>query len=78
MTDLEARLTRCFSAVFPKLPPERISAATPETVDDWDSVRFLTLLTVVQEEFGVTIDDDETETMHSFGSMLDFLRRHGT
>jgi acyl carrier protein len=77
MTGLRDRLTRCFTVVFPKLPAERISTATPETVEDWDSIRFLTLARVIEEEFGIAIDDSDIDMVNSFESILELLKRHG-
>jgi acyl carrier protein len=76
MNNVETRLARCFAAVFPKLSPERIRAATPETVAEWDSVATVTLLTVIEEEFGRPVDiDDEAQELMSFESLC---RRLGT
>ena len=76
MTDLEPRLRRCFAAVFPEVPADQIPSASTETVAQWDSIRFLTLVTVLQEEFHVTISDEEAEDLTSYDAALDFLKRH--
>ncbi|MGH7023399.1 MAG: hypothetical protein ACREEB_07380 [Caulobacteraceae bacterium] len=56
MDDLDLRLTRCFSSVFPGLSNGELRSASPDTVAAWDSLSSLTLIAVVQEEFGVEID----------------------
>ena len=73
MDEHRARLVKCFAAVFPDLPESEIPAATPERVAAWDSVANVTLLAVVEEEFGVTIDVDDLEHLTSFEALLDYL-----
>ncbi len=74
MNDAQARLLKCFSAVFPELPESQIPAASPTSVKEWDSVATITLLTVVEEEFRVQFEPEELEQLVSFKSILDFLQ----
>ena len=73
MDDHRARLTQCFAAVFPDLTHAEIPTATPDTVAAWDSVANVSLLAVVEEEFGITIDVDDLELLTSFHGLLDYL-----
>lgn len=43
----------------------------------WDSVTHLQLVLELEQEFGVTIDNEDVLGMTSFGSVLDVLRRQG-
>ncbi|MGH9433096.1 MAG: acyl carrier protein [Terriglobia bacterium] len=74
MNDTEARLIKCFSAVFPQLGEQAIPSAILETVEGWDSVATITLVTVIEEEFGVQFEPDALEHFVSFGSILDYLK----
>jgi acyl carrier protein len=56
MDDRNARLGKCFTAVFPDLAAEDLQAATPASVKGWDSIATLTLLTVICEEFNLEMD----------------------
>ena len=56
----------CFRVVFPDLPEAEIPSASQETVAAWDSVAAITLLNVVEEEFGVEMDLDELADLDSF------------
>jgi acyl carrier protein len=76
MDEHRARLMKCFAAVFPGLPAAKMAAATPESVPAWDSVANVTLLAVVEEEFGITVDVDDLETLTSFDALLDYLAAH--
>jgi acyl carrier protein len=74
MHDIEQRLTKCFSAVFPELSPEDIVKVTSDGARNWDSLSWVTLLAVVEEEFGVELDADGMESSISFGGVLARVR----
>ena len=75
MNNVEPRLARCFAAVFPSIPAPQIPSASVETVEAWDSVAMATLVTAVEEEFGVEFDVDSLTELTSFQSILDYLRQ---
>jgi len=73
MSDVRERLVSCFLTVFPALTPEQVAEASPMTVAAWDSITTLTLLTVLEEEFGVAVDFERAEELASFRQILSFL-----
>lgn len=73
MDEMEKRLAACFSTVLPELGPEEIPEASATTVASWDSVASVTLIAVVEEEFGITIDDEEPGKFDSFRNILAYL-----
>lgn len=75
MDEQQARLVNCFLAVFPELSADEISAATSTTVQSWDSVAGVTLLAVVEEEFGITLETDDLSRFDSFQGFLNYLRQ---
>jgi acyl carrier protein len=76
MHDLDARLTRCFSSVFPSLTPEEIRKASLKSIGGWDSLTAVTLLAVVQEEFGVQIDLPDFSDLVSYEAIHNYIRSH--
>ena len=74
MDDTRQRLTNCFQVVFPDLPQEAIAGASTVTVAAWDSVAALTLMTVVEEEFGLQMDLDDLATLDSFETIYEYLQ----
>lgn len=76
MIDLRCRLSDCFVLVFPDLKPQEASSASMGSMASWDSVAGVTLLAVVEEEFGVSIPPDEVVQLSSFELILDFLQRN--
>jgi acyl carrier protein len=75
MSELESRLIRCFSSVFPALTPEEIRAASAESLAAWDSLAAVTLVAVVQQEFSVQIDLLDLPELDSFEAFQTYLRR---
>jgi acyl carrier protein len=74
MSDVRARLVKCFAAVFAELSEDEVALASPVTVGSWDSVASITLLSVIEEEFAIQIDPDDLEHLVSFELVLDYLQ----
>ncbi|CAN5283895.1 MAG: acyl carrier protein [Pyrinomonadaceae bacterium] len=73
--DTRSRLIKCFAVVFPELSEEEIPRASATSVESWDSVASVTLMSVIDEEFGIELDADSLEHLVSFEQMLDYLQR---
>ena len=71
--DARARLLACFSDVFPDVAAAKLPMATPTTVDSWDSIATATLVAVVEEEFGVSLDLSDPDALTSFDGFLEQL-----
>jgi acyl carrier protein len=67
------KLTRCFTAVFPGLDRGQIALASVETVEGWDSVAGVTLVSAIEEEFGTELDPEMLESLVSFRAILEYL-----
>ena len=74
MDDLEPRLTACFAAVLPELKPAEITGATAASVPNWDSVATVTLLAVIEEEFGISLAEENPACFESYASILAYLQ----
>ena len=75
MDEIEKRLEGCFLAVLPELSAEEISQATGTSVASWDSVVTVTLIAVVEEEFGLSIEIEDPAQFDSFHGILNYLRK---
>ena len=73
MNDDRERLVKCFAAIFPTLSEEEIQRATPNAVEDWDSLSNVVLISVIEEEFNTSIAIEDIERLRSFESALRFL-----
>ena len=77
MQEVQQRLMRCFSAVFPQLTHEQMVKASASK-GDWDSLTMVTLLALVEEEFGVILGVDDMETLISFDAILTRIQGYPT
>jgi len=75
MATLEERLLRCFVAVFPELGEGEARRASTASLGGWDSVASVTLLSVVEEEFGIEVSPEDLQQMTSFETILELVSR---
>lgn len=74
MDETTKRLASCFRLVFPDLPGAEIPSASQGTVAAWDSVAAITLVNVIEEEFGVELDLDNLADLDSFPKVRNYLQ----
>jgi acyl carrier protein len=74
MDEQQKRLVSCFLSVFPELAPEDVEQATSASLEGWDSVASITLLTVIEEEFGINIEIDDPARFNSFKNISAYLQ----
>jgi acyl carrier protein len=67
-------LVRCFSSVFPALTSEELRTASSDVPGLWDSLATVTLIAVVEEEFGIQIDQERMPELHSFAAFLNYIQ----
>jgi len=80
MEILENRLVRCFQVIFPGLDEKQIRNATNTSLAGWDSIAMVTLINVIEEEFGAQIEVEDAESLTSFRRFLEYLgqRQNGS
>ena len=76
MDNLEHRLVRCFSSVFPELNEDQIRNASIDSLPDWHSLASVTLISVVQEEFGVQVGLTDLPNLVSFSAVQNYVQHH--
>lgn len=74
MAELRDRLVRCFFSVFPALTEEEIRAVNVELLSNMDSLVVVTLVALIDEEFGVDIDVDGLLELGTFEAIQEYLR----
>lgn len=70
--EIYARLEEIFEDVF----DEKItltSETTAEDVEDWDSLSHITLISAVEDEFGIKFKMKEVSTMKNVGEMVSII-----
>ena len=70
-TETTSRLKKCFLLVFPELNPDEIDSASTYTVDNWDSLRAVTLVAAIEEEFNIEFELEDMLSFTSFKAVHD-------
>jgi len=78
MNEIELRLIRCISSSFPELTEPEIRAWDASRVMDIDSLAAVTLVALLDEEFGVELDLNDLLTLGTFSSIEAYLSAHIT
>jgi acyl carrier protein len=76
MDNVENRLVRCFSSVFPELSEWEIRHASVESMPEWNSLAAVTLVAVLQEEFGIQVNLADLPSLASFAAVQDYVRHN--
>jgi acyl carrier protein len=72
--EIRSQLEECFAVVFPDLTPDEIPSAAMTTVDAWDSLGSLTLVSVVEEMFGFQFEINDLPELVSFELIAKYLQ----
>jgi len=68
---IESRLKQVFSDVL-EIPEDKINNdISPRTIESWDSLQHVVLISAISEEFSITIDPRISMEMISFEKTLD-------
>ena len=71
---MEERVKQVMGRVF-GVPPEQIGEeSSPDTIKQWDSLRHMNLVLALEQEFGVTVKDEDVPTLISYPLILLTLR----
>lgn len=75
MSELEARLRRCFASVFPSVGADKVQNLSVDSTGVWDSLASVTLAAVIEEECGIAIDPDVLPDLTSYTAFLEYLEK---
>jgi acyl carrier protein len=63
---VNSKIKQVMSIVF-EVPLEAINDdASTDSIDNWDSIRHLNLILALEEEFGITIPDEEVGNLVNY------------
>ncbi|TXT39538.1 MAG: acyl carrier protein [Planctomycetota bacterium] len=73
--EIASQLEDCFAVVFPDVPRNELLTAAIGSVAKWDSLATLTLVSVIEETFQISVPLDDLEQFLSFELILKYLTR---
>jgi len=73
---METKIKEIMSAVFGMEVNEVNKAISPDTIDNWDSLRHMSLVVALEEEFDIEFDDDQISDMLSFEKISEFIKQN--
>jgi acyl carrier protein len=73
MDESRARLIKCFELVFPDLTEEQAPTASQATMPEWDSVAAITMMNVIEDEFGLEMDLEVVADFDSFDKIYQYV-----
>ena len=66
MESVQTKIYKLMSNVF-EIPVEEISEdSSLDSIESWDSIRHLNLILAIEEEFGITIPDEEVGNLVNY------------
>jgi acyl carrier protein len=74
MDEIQDRLVKCFENVFPDLAANEIAHCSQESNKKWDSITAITLVNVIEDEFGFQMDFEILPELNSFERVLSYVR----
>ena len=76
MNNNKEKLNRIFSEVFAVEESALSSDFNKDTVEEWDSVRQLTLSTAVEDEFDILLDAEDILELTSYDNVKRILAKY--
>jgi acyl carrier protein len=71
---MENRIKEIMSVVFETDLSMINESASPETIENWDSLKHMNLIAVLEEEFNITFSDDEIIEMLSYELIIKIVK----
>jgi len=74
---MQDKVKQIMSAVF-EVPIEQITDdSSPDTIENWDSLKHINLITSLEEEFNTRFTDEQIGEMLNFKLVLNALKENG-
>ena len=71
---MEERVKQIMADIF-DINPKRINKSTSmDNIDSWDSLKHINLIIELEQEFKISLDTKEIESMSSFDDILKTLK----
>lgn len=71
---IEERIKQVMSDVFELEPSQINDESSPDTIESWDSLRGMNLITSLEEEFGIQFSDEEMLELLNYRLILEVIK----
>ncbi len=71
---MEERVKKIMADVFLLDISEINENSSPDSIPQWDSIGHLNLVTAIEEEFGIKIEDDQITQMLNFKLVVEIIK----
>ena len=75
--NLQSKLESLFRTLFPEEELDFSKNLDSATIQDWDSIKYVTIVLAVEEEFEIKLTQDEILEFSSFDKIFQILRSRG-
>ena len=72
---MEEKLVQIFARVF-EVEAERVGEISYQSVDAWDSIGHMMMITEIESEFGISIDMDDVIVISNFSECLEKVNKY--
>lgn len=73
---MEESIKEIVSEVFGVDEEDVTPDTSPETIDNWDSMNHLKLVTAIEEEFSINLTMNEVESITNVGTLMDVVQSY--
>lgn len=73
MSDILLKLQPIFQDIFDDESLEIFRESSGKTIDDWDSLAHISLVSAIEQEFGIRFALGELEILKDVGDMIDLM-----
>lgn len=70
---IEQKLRILFHDLFGIAPEELTEASSPDTIPAWDSLQQLNLVVAIEQEFAISLSDEQIVEMLNFGLVVEIV-----
>ena len=73
---IEDRIKCVMSAVFEISTDEINDESSPNSIESWDSLKYINLIIALEEEFGIEFTDSEISKMINFSLIKEIIKSY--
>ena len=70
---MESKLKQIMSNLF-GIKEDKVEESSMDTIEDWDSLRHLSLIIAIEEHFSISLNEDEVNEMTNYPNIKRILR----